>query len=250
MLTDTRPRVHDQEPRRTLAGRGRAARAALAPVLDDHRRGDGVLRRRRGDHERAEARARLVDTRTYRSTARFLMSFSSRSSTTGLAGSQGSGLGLRGLRDRVEAIGGTFAGRQPGRSRDAGRRDRCRSGRRAAADQRAVRLPDRAQRARRELLLAQERGGPAGLHQLQRRGSRPRRAARRCPGWRAMIRRVASTPPMPGIRLSMITIRGASASTASIAASPELRLAGQRQPGRGGDEVAQRPSGTSPGRPR
>ena len=50
-------------------------------------------------------------------------------------------------------------------------------------------------------------------------------------GWRATIRRVASTPPMPGIRLSMITIRGASASTASIAASPDSASPASASPG-------------------
>ena len=45
---------------------------------------------------------------------------------------------------------------------------------------------------------------------------------------------------MPGIRLSMITIRGASASTASIAASPDSASPASASPGCRGDEVAQR----------
>ena len=203
------------------------------------RRGDRVLRGLRGRDQRAQARRRPPRSRSGPPPP--AASCAWRSPTTGAAArTRPPGSGLQGLRDRVEAIGGTLRRRQPRRGGHEGAR--LAAG--PAAGPPLISAPwacqHRAQRARRELLLAQERGGPAALHQLQLGDLDRDEQHDRCPGWRATIRRVASTPPMPGIRLSMITIRGASASTASIAASPSSASPASAQPGRGGDEVAQR----------
>ena len=94
----------DARPPRDRSG---AARARSADALRSARRGGGVLRRLRGAHEHGEARERVTGSCDG---ARRLTAMSAcRSPTTATAAPRSTAApGLAGLRDRVEALGGSF----------------------------------------------------------------------------------------------------------------------------------------------
>ena len=100
-----RPGRGDQEPRPALEHQGQAARApwrATRALRGD----DRVLRRRRGDRERAEAFGSLADRGAGERRARRTPAGDRRRRRWGAAERPGSG--LEGLRDRAEASGGTM----------------------------------------------------------------------------------------------------------------------------------------------
>ena len=106
-----RPGAGDHGPRRTLA-RARDGRAAPGSAPARGRRGDGVLRRLRGARQRRQARGR--DERRASPPSSHATSLRIEVGDDGVGGADAAhGTGIRGLQDRVAAIGGSMAIESP-----------------------------------------------------------------------------------------------------------------------------------------
>ena len=206
-----------------------AALARRAPVpVELHRlpgaaaragRGDRLLRRRRSARQRRQARPRLP---RRRSTSRApTAALAIEVTDDGVGGADADGAGLRGLRDRVEALDGRLRGRQPSRPAAHGSRRRSRARdprRRRRRHPRGPRTTARRARHRRrrpksgtaEELLQARRRRPARRRRRSTSACRPPTRTKGCSPPSRSARRYPEWPPSSSPNTSTSTTRSSS----------------------------------------